>query len=446
MPLSFMHAKLKWRADRWRARAAFAFGALAMRSGLRSLMAKLWRRVAQRGSTLRAAWSAATRALALLPREWQFWTVAAISTVVMAVIQYNVPLWYGGSDHSDYYWYGRFLLGQVPPDVTIPPSWRTPGMGIFHIISGTVIFDSWKGFIALFAIFGAAIPVLFYLIVRPHSRNFALLAALAVILSMTPYIYATSAGSDQVFFFLHALLLLLCVSYFHRRLDRNLALPIGIAVVAAYAHMVRPVGAVLFWIFIALAVLLRPRDWRRLAAASAVYVAIMAVWVLWDRDYGTNGGAGPGLGYPLASGLATVAERRLAQAYFSPQGLVHAQSDEAAESYPSSSALRSVLRNFIAAHPEAWQRNTLFTPSSLFGRYAGERNGSGKPSRCALCGSQLPLFRFRRGGGQKRAGPGARARLAPRCSGRARNDRLERARPILSGQASAAPLWRRPEL
>ena len=172
-------------------------------------------------------------------REWQFWTVLAIATIVMVIMQYNVPLWYFGGDHSDYYWYARYLLGDgIYP---IPPNWRTPGMGLFHIASGTVILDTWKGFVALFAAFSVAIPVLFFLIVKPHSRNFALLAGVVVIVSMTPYIYATMAGSDQLYFFLHALFLFMCVAYFHRRLDQRFALPIGIAVVAAYSNVVRPV-------------------------------------------------------------------------------------------------------------------------------------------------------------------------------------------------------------
>src|SRR5205807_3833745 len=105
------------------------------------------------------------------------------------------------------------------------------------------------------------------------------------IVSMTSYIYATMAGSDQLYFFLHALFLFMCVAYFHRRLDQRLALPIGIAMVAAYSNMVRPVGAVLFWIFILIAAALRWRDWRRLLAASGVYIALMAGWIMWDREY-----------------------------------------------------------------------------------------------------------------------------------------------------------------
>src|SRR5262249_16256256 len=161
---------------------------------------------------------------------------------------------------------------------------------------------------------------------------------------MTPYMYASLAGSDQVYFFLHALLLCLCVSYFQRRLDRRLLLPICIAIVAAYANMVRPVGAVVFWLFILVAFVLRSPDLRRLLLASSVYMLLMAGWVVWDREYGTNGGASPGTNYPSPNNLARTAERRLAEAYFSRQGLFHAQSDAAANGYPYSSKVRVLLR------------------------------------------------------------------------------------------------------
>jgi hypothetical protein len=291
----------------------------------------------------------------------------------MLIMQANVPLWYFGGDHADYYWYARYLLG----DRTYPISrnWRTPGMGIFHVLSGTVVLDTWKGFIALFAAFSVAIPICFYLIVKPYSRNLALVAGLVAIFSMMPYMYATQAGSDHVYFFLHALFLVLCVAYFQRIFDRSLPLPLSIALVAAFANMVRPVGAILFWVFVLVAICWQPRDWRRLAATSGLYIALMAAWMVWDREWGTNGGLGPGLGYPLANEMATTAERRFAEAYFSKAGLVHAASDAAASAHPNTAALREAVRCIVATHPQDWQTNAFFTPRSLFGRYAHEAQG-----------------------------------------------------------------------
>jgi hypothetical protein len=314
-------------------------------------------------------------AAGLIARHWQFWFVLALAAAVMMTMQNSVPLWYGGSDHGDYYWYARYLLEDRT--YPLPRNWRTPGMGLFHIGSGTVLLDTWKGFIALFALFSVAIPVLFYSIVRPHSRNLALVAGLIIILSMTSYMYATEAGSDHVYFFLHALVLLMCVNYFRRPWDQRLAPVIAIALVAAFANAVRPVGAIIFWIFIGVAALLRPRDWRRLSIACAVYVALMMVWVAWDREHGTNGGLGPGLGYPLANELSTRAERRFAEAYFSQHGLVHARGSDAALEYPASRALRTALENGLGNAPN-WQVNTFFTPHSLFGRYAEDTDGSAK--------------------------------------------------------------------
>jgi hypothetical protein len=378
MPLRLLPAQLARVLDGWGVRLVFALSLPALsRSAARRL--RFWFRteLAKRRNQIMVLRSELPGALAPLRSvEWQFWFVLAIATAVMALMQYSVPLWYGGSDHGDYYWYGRYLLGDRFMGNTIPPNWRTPGMGIFHILSGTVMFDTWKGFIALFAAFSVAIPVLYYLMVRPHSRNFALLAALVVILSMTPYVYATAAGSDQVYFFLHALLLCLCVGYFQHRWAGGSALLGVIVCVAAYASLVRPVGAVIFWIFIVLAVILRPRDWRRLASAAGIYIVLMMSWVLWDRAYGTNGGAGPGLTYPQPTELSTSAERRLAEAYFSPAGLVHAESDNAAAGYPHSQRLRAVLLSFFAEHPHQWQESTLFTPQSLFARYAKDPQGA----------------------------------------------------------------------
>ena len=302
--------------------------------------------------------------------EWQFWTVFALSAAIMLLLQVKVPFWYGGSDHADYLNYGYYLLGQLPPQAL--PQWRTPGMGIFHILSGTVILDTWWGLRALHALIGIAIPVLVYLMVRPFSRGFALVAAFVVILSMTPYIYAFQPLSDHLFYFLHALVLLLCVSYFVHRQDVGYTLPIAIALSSAYLNLVRPVGAIIFWMFILVAFVTRFKAWRPLLAASALYLAIMAAWIVWDRDYGSNLGAMPSNLFPPPTPFTTTAERRLAEAYFSPAGLDHAMSKEAANGYPRTKTLREALRQHLHASPEKWQTPAYFTPQRLFGDFAAE--------------------------------------------------------------------------
>jgi hypothetical protein len=309
-------------------------------------------------------------ALLLRPYEWHFWVVLTLSAAVMATLQCYAPFWYGGADHADYLNYGYYLLGELPLNAL--PQWRTPGMGIFHVLSGTVLLDTWWGYRMICALLGATMPVLTYLMVRPYSHTFALLAGLVTILSMTPYVYAFQPLTEHVFFFFHAVVLLLCVSYLIRRADFGYKLPIAIALAAAYLTMVRPVGAIIFWIFVAIAAVSRPRSWRRLAAGCCVYLAIMAAWVVWDRDYGGNLGAMPGNFFPLPSSFTTKAERRLAQAYFAPAGLTHALSDAAAKGYPHSMELRALLRRYLNEHPEKWQPATYFTPKSLFAVHASE--------------------------------------------------------------------------
>ncbi len=366
--------KIRWALDRYGVRLKFAIGWRAIKPS--TSLQNTWSKIVNvRRATVSVRSELAIAFGMARSIEWQFWIVLASATSVMALMQCSVPFWYGGSDHAEYYWQGRFLLGDTFAGEPIPSAWHPMGMGLFHILSGTVLFDTWKGFIALCATFSVAIPVLFYLMVRPHSYNFALIAGLTAIVSMTPYIYATRAGSDHVYFFLHALLLCLCVNYFQRHWQTTPTLLAAIVGVAAFCNMVRPVGAMIFWIFIAVAAVLRPRDLRRLAVAGAAYLILMAGWVLWDRAYGTNGGAGPGLSYPLPSGLTTGAERRLAEAYFSSPGLVHAQTDEASEGFPRSQALRAVLRILLIERPATWKTNTFFTPPSLFGRYAGNPDG-----------------------------------------------------------------------
>src|SRR6516165_4178226 len=209
-------ARLKWLADGMRVRFFFAIGSFE----------PIWVRPRPFSNSSTAAPMiipprGALRheldvvALLLRPYEWHFWVVLTLSAAVMATLQCYAPFWYGGGDHADYLNYGYYLLGELPLNAL--PQWRTPGMGIFHVLSGTVLLDTWWGYRTICALFGATMPVLTYLMVRPYSHAFALLAALVTILSMTPYVYAFQPLTEQVFFFFHALVLLLCVNYFLRR-------------------------------------------------------------------------------------------------------------------------------------------------------------------------------------------------------------------------------------
>jgi hypothetical protein len=301
--------------------------------------------------------------------EWQLWAAIVLSACVMGVLEFNIPFWYGGSDHADYINYANYILGRVP--ITMLPQWRTPGVGLFHIVSGTVLLDTWYGFKALFALFGAAIPVLTYLIVRPNSPTFALVAAVITIVSMVGYIYAFQPLSDHLFYFFHALVLCLCAAYFYRRFDSGYGLPVAIGISAAYLNMVRPVGAITFWLFIATAVIALPRRGRSLVVACGVYMAIMAGWVIWDRDYGANLGAMPSNFYPLPSDFSTTTERRLAEAYFAPRGLAFVATDASANGHPRSSELRNRLRQYLVDHSENWKAHTFLTPKSLFAQFDG---------------------------------------------------------------------------
>lgn len=356
-----------WVADGWRTRLLFKFrsGEWYPRSQVRPAPQSFVEPPAFFLAGPRRVLAAAVRPFRQF--EWQLSLTILLSVVAMVVLEHYAPFWYGGSDHADYIKYGYYLSGQAP--ISSLPQWRTPGMGLIHIISGTVLFDTWYGFKILAALFGMAVPVLTYLMVRPSSKSFALVAALIMMASMIGYIYAFQPLSDHAYYFFHALVLFLCVRYFYQRFDRSYALLISIVLSAAFLNIIRPVGAIIFWLFIATAAVAQHWRWRGLAIASVMYMTLMAGWVIWDRDYGANLGAMPSNFFPLPTQFSTLSERRLAEAYFSPRGLEFAATDVSANGHPSSAELRQVLRQYLAGHPAQWKVPSLLTPQQLFARY-----------------------------------------------------------------------------
>jgi hypothetical protein len=381
LPLQRAHLKFRWFLDEWRSRFEFGIYPFSPDWPQRRIFsilnsdyyigARTWYYLSTRQKIDSLRSKAATILNGLLSLEWQFWVIFALASGVMLVMQINVPLHYSGSDDADYLYFGRIILGLESG--AIPPQWRTPGMGIFHILSGTILLDTWVIFRMLFAIFSVLIPILTYIIVRPHSKYLSLICSSIISLSMTPYYFATLAGVDHVYYFLHYLLLTLCVVYLRKETASSRSFLLWIAIIAAYTEMVRPVAAFIFWAFFAIGYFGRRDDRANLRRGAAVYIAIMVIWVAWDRNSGTNLGASVA-NYPAPYGLTTIAERRFVEAYYPPRGLRFAFNDAAAQGHPATKELRQLLVNEVSHNTSRLEVPTLDTPPSAFGTRVKDAN------------------------------------------------------------------------
>lgn len=304
--------------------------------------------------------------------EWQFAIIVLLSTGIMLFVQLHHPFYIGGGDPYDYLNKARYMLG-VPGGINIP--WRAPGMSWYHILSGVVIFDTWRGFIVGYALMSVAIPILIYLSFNKLNRNIALVIALLSAVSMVPYAYSKTAMSDHLFHFIHFLSIFLIARYF-RSLD-SWILPIAITLAVFYLNSVRPIAALFYWtyVFCALFLIWQAKYWASLKPfllSLLLYIVLQTTSSLIERDNG-------GYYYSTSYAPTTIAEKRFAEVYFSggqfhfvpeqpPQPIIKESDGKV------STKLYEVLRNYLKNYPERWQKSDpdQFIPYKLFAKFKGK--------------------------------------------------------------------------
>lgn len=91
--------------------------------------------------------------------EWQSWLVFAIAVAVMIYIQVVYPFFNPGGDSDTDFFMAKYLLGMNGGQYITA---HNPGMALFLIASGTLLLNTWKGMIAIYAIMSVAIPCFIY--------------------------------------------------------------------------------------------------------------------------------------------------------------------------------------------------------------------------------------------------------------------------------------------
>ncbi len=302
--------------------------------------------------------------LAYVSQEWQAHVVIVTALLAMAYVQAILPLYWGAGDPMDHYRLARLFLHK-PDGLFIP--WRPPGMALFLILTGVAWLDTFKVLVVLYAAMSAAIPVLIYVILRKYSSTWGMVAALIAIVGAVPFAYSRTVEPEQLFYFLHFVVLALIAAYFAR--PESPRLPYAIALAMFALNLVRPVAALYYWIFVGCAVVLVRRPLRHVALATAVYVGLMGGWALADRYWGASL-------FPTVYMPETAAQRVFGEVYYSGGSYQFVPERPPAPAItigdgPASRQMYDGLRWVVQAAPDLWEQPNAERPYLLFARYAG---------------------------------------------------------------------------
>ncbi len=252
-----------------------------------------------------------------------------------------------------------------------PETFRTPGYPVFLILCG--LGQNYQyGFAQIVQVLlGVGTVLLTYLLgVRLASRPAGLWAAAFQAFSIGCILTSIWIGTECLFSFLLALILLLLVRHFQE--GTRWAVPLA-AVLTAAATYVRPVGIV--FVPVAIAVLLYPslRAWRRAAEFALIFAALVAPWYVRNYAAGYDGFSSVGdenlLKYEAVGVLAKIENKPVAVAEQELEDL-HAQRIKELGfkpySGPAMKIAREMGKRIIYAHPLVWARMHAITSLNAF--------------------------------------------------------------------------------
>jgi hypothetical protein len=230
---------------------------------------------------------------------------------------------------------------------------RPPGYPLFLALTGVTRFDTFRGLVAAQALLGLAVPALVYLTLLPVGRAPALATGLASIAMPIPFIYANMVMTEQVNLFLQFLFVFLAARYLA---GGRPPAALGLATLTAFAMVLtRPAAGLVFWVFLPVALLARPRRLREPLLAACLYCGLLVGWSAVDWLL---------LGHcdrlPHAVRISSArVEQRFAETYFltwsrSFEDYEHPRALITPEAGPASRALYACLARVVRQRPALW--------------------------------------------------------------------------------------------
>ncbi len=332
-----------------------------------------------------------TRFAAWMVADWRRTAVITLSVALTVIFLIGRPyIMYNDGDPLAYFRKAWFILGRTGgADV---PS-RGPGYPLWLILTGAATLDTWWGLVASHIAMTIAAPVLFYSTLAPQSRNAAFAGALLFMLFGIPYQHMNWVMPEALFLFVELCALVMMSRYLLRagsrasglthddRSKRELrfyswwlrctATPYPIALLLAYATMVKPAGGIFFWIFVAVCLLFRVENWRRYAGPVALYMAIMAGWATYDYHRSP-------VRFPQLAQPSSKAQRNFADLYYGPDAAAatgHAPTIRA-EDGPASAKLYEAVRKAISDRRSdgKWPIDNVRSVDQLFAQYPSDED------------------------------------------------------------------------
>ncbi len=219
-----------------------------------------------------------------LANDWPRVLLVVVSASLAMYYLHGKPfIIYDDSDPLTYIREAWSIIGRVGG---YDAPYRGPGYSLFLIATGVANLDIWWLAMGLQLLFAIVMPVIIYQIMAPFSRAAGLAAGLCFIFYGIAYNHMNWVMSEMLFIFIQFILFLLMSLYFQQRHTSNLV--IWIAITASYLTMIRPSGALYFWIFVVVALIYRRFSFKKLGLAVCCYASVMVAWGTYDYYYGNG--------------------------------------------------------------------------------------------------------------------------------------------------------------
>ncbi|HOX28051.1 MAG TPA: hypothetical protein PLQ76_02725 [bacterium] len=287
--------------------------------------------------------------------------LAVFSVAAAAFVLIFFPVMFD-PDSKSYIEFAKALLGD-PSGNAVINYYRTPGYPAVLIATGVFAFNSFIGLIFFQTASAVVTPLLIYGTLKRIGKTTAYYCALFSIISLIPYVNMKAVLTDQLAVFAHVLLIRALSEFFYTNKSRYLY---ASSAVLFFMYTLRPSAAMLAYLVIFMAVVLRP---RMIIHALVCVVLILAA----SKGLSHTQNRITGFSNTYVSNVNLTGKMLFYNAYHSSKGLI------AESNGPASKELMEVFKHELPHRPDVLRLSVAPLDETqkqfFYGKYRNDMKG-----------------------------------------------------------------------
>ncbi len=160
--------------------------------------------------------------------------------------------------------------------------YRTWGYSIFLVLLGVTTFHTFYLLLVAQALLGIAMPLIVFATIQPFSKKTALVTAVLVAISFTPFIWQKLIMTDQIAMFLYYLLAYVAMRFIFYQSYKSLVM---LGIIGFLLFLMRPSAMLIYFCTLGCLLLFNLNVWKRIIGAACVFIMSVLFFQVFQYDW-----------------------------------------------------------------------------------------------------------------------------------------------------------------